>query len=163
MGLDITAYSEVVYTGENDEEKFSENYKTVYCYGLDSFPVHFDQTKTGVYFYKKQYDFYHSGYGTYNGWRNRLSMLTNNMSDREIWDSKDNKLPFYYLINFSDCEGTIGTDICKKLYEDFKNNANKIKKQLNLSDHYDEFFWDRYKEFRKAFCLASKNGVIRYH
>lgn len=61
--------------------------------------------------------------------------------------------PFYELIFFSDCEGTIGYEICKKLYGDFVE-FDKI------SSMQDENFYNTYSKFKEAFRVASDNGVV---
>jgi hypothetical protein len=68
-----------------------------------------------------------------------------------------NKGPFSELINFSDCEGTIGSEISKKLLKDFEEYKSKAEK---IEDKYSLDFHENYNNWIKALTLASDNGCI---
>jgi len=73
--------------------------------------------------------------------------------------------PFYEILNFSDCEGIIGPEICKKLYEDFVNFDNKAKTYSKANNQYylNNNFYDLYLKFKEAFKVTSDNGIVSFH
>ena len=107
----------------------------------------------------KTYSFRAGSYSGYNEWRNTLSELMLGVSDYEVWNNLDEykERPFYYLINFSDCEGIILGDKLLKLLSDFENNKEKAKA-------YDDGYWtEKYFCWLKAFSLASDGGYVEFH
>lgn len=64
--------------------------------------------------------------------------------------------PFIEMIAFSDCEGFVCAEICKKLYVDFENSLESAKSEGN------ENFLKKYKEFMGVFKAASENGFVKY-
>lgn len=62
-------------------------------------------------------------------------------------------LPFYELIDFSDCEGTIGPVTSAKLARDFAAYQE-------IADGEGEYFRDVYANFRRAFEAAAQNGAV---
>jgi hypothetical protein len=64
--------------------------------------------------------------------------------------------PFYELINFSDCEGIIGPEVSTKLYNDF------VKFEV-VAKNEEEYFYRKYKDWMKAFKVASNKGVVSFH
>lgn len=68
-----------------------------------------------------------------------------------------NKGPFSELIHFSDCEGTIGSEVSKKLLKDFEEYKSKAEK---IEDPYRWGFRENYNNWIKALTLASDNGCI---
>lgn len=65
--------------------------------------------------------------------------------------------PFSELINFSDCEGTIGPVVSKKLAADFGQF------QAKADEHPDERFREFYNAMREAFENAAQNGCVTFH
>lgn len=177
MGLDIGYYSDIkeikAPSLENDED-FEDfciyTHNDSFLYQLGSLENHkyYDETKNCIY------DSFRAGsYSGYNSWREQLAKIAGYESVEYVWNDWDqnvrymklNKIngvvkpmkPFYELINFSDAEGTIGPEICKKLYKDFIDFDQKAK----LSD---EYFYIKYKEWTEAFRVASiGNGVVNFH
>ena len=107
-----------------------------------------------------------ASYFAYNEWRNILAMLAGyprarvGEEDREhayciaCWNGATG--PFSELINFSDCEGTIGTSVATKLAKDFADYQEKV-------DHFhDPVFVRRYNSMREAFEAATHNGAVRF-
>ena len=70
------------------------------------------------------------------------------------------------MINFSDCEGILGTGVCKKLYPQLLENRNKFESYLEnrFSDGGDEVRWEMatYDDFLEGFRLGSENGIVVY-
>jgi len=175
MGLDIVAYSNIKKERKiEDEDDEYENYDiTIYSnssfvYQLGSLNVntHYSKTKNS-----KVQSFRIGSYSTYNGWRNDLSIMAGYISAESVWDDfKDNlryyKLkeiinekvimkPFYEIIFFSDCDGVIGPEISKKLYDDFLLFDETAKKE-------NEYFYRIYSIFKDAFKIASDNGLVLF-
>jgi hypothetical protein len=63
---------------------------------------------------------------------------------------------FYELIIFSDCEGTIGCEVSKKIYSDFERFQEKA------NEHPDASFQRLYSHFKHAFLFASDNGAVQF-
>jgi hypothetical protein len=99
-------------------------------------------------------------YGGYNQWRNRLAQLALGMTDAEVWAKEGVVAAFGELIHFSDCEGTLDCQTCKKLLKDFDDNAGVICKQLDMQDEEDRWWWDKYEEWHEAFKAAAKDGRV---
>lgn len=63
--------------------------------------------------------------------------------------------PFIELICFSDCEGYVGPEVCKKLHLDFIKYNDVAKEKMS------DWYYDLYKEFMDA---TSVDGcVLHYH
>ncbi len=71
------------------------------------------------------------------------------------------KMPFIELIYFSDCEGFIGTDICKKLSRDFDEFDQEARAYSET--HCDLMFYSNYEMFRDNIKYAIENGVLYFH
>jgi hypothetical protein len=62
--------------------------------------------------------------------------------------------PFWELINFSDCEGTIGPKVAAKLLRDF------IEYQSVIDVQAEPWFQSLYFEWRRAFEMAADHGAV---
>lgn len=99
-------------------------------------------------------------YGGYNEWRAALSRAALGVEPETIWQDNfrdwEGK-PFAELINFSDCEGVIGPDVCAKLARDFREQREKVRPQL--------VEWARplYDTWQSAFELAAGTGLVQFH
>jgi hypothetical protein len=147
--------------------------------------------KEGYYLYDGEFSFRVGSYGTYNDWRNELSIMSGYGKSDDHWNYLNNLireekinsvldikekiyLPFSELICFSDCEGYIGTKICHKLYKDFVNNKALAEKKSLIMDERKgvysldgvmsagQWFLDRYNNFMKAFEYGSNNGCVMF-
>lgn len=107
--------------------------------------------------FDEEFDFRAGSYSGYNKFRNELCISANNIQDKELWTSKNEAFKFYWLINFTDCDGYIGTSYCKILYDEFVKYENEVKSNLN------EYFHKTYDNFKEAFRLASDNGLVSFH
>ena len=68
------------------------------------------------------------------------------------------------MINFSDCEGAIGTVVSARLYRDFVENEEKANNfPANPSNFDKEYNLETYKKWKEAFRLASDAGVVIFH
>ena len=120
-----------------------------------------------VYGYEEYFNFRAGSYGGYNQWREMLCNMALGLDPNDLWNHKDKYKgePFYELINFSDCEGTIGSVTCKKLFNDFKKFRARAKGYSNgLPPSYDgEYWFQKYEEWMKAFKMGADNGCVDFH
>lgn len=177
MGLDITAYSKVEKLDANvndngypvsnttDEEV---DYSCV-AYVNEHFPHRADDIEDGaVYDCDDSFGFRAGSYSGYSGWREELAKLAGYPAasierygeqrfrhDVGAWAASDG--PFWEMIMFSDCEGVIGTSVCSKLAKDFADFDGRAK---NIGN---EWFYNLYQQWHKAFELASNNGFVDFH
>lgn len=178
MGLDVSAYKNLtklenvkyldgeVY-GTDLEPLDWESYDLV-PYANPDFPGREEGVEhREVYKAEDGFSFRAGAYSRYNRWRDDLAKLAGyDLGSYEqygkewpsyaatAWEAGEG--PFYELIHFSDCEGTIGPVVSAKLYEDFKSFQSKI-------EGHDSWFVETYNDFMKAFEMASQNGAVKFH
>ena len=167
MGLDIAAYRQIRLVGtEPDIESYEDKYdwkKTDYIHpGINGpeFHEHIgDLVAGGVYAYAETMNFRAGSYSGYNQWRDELARYMLGVSAKEVWKSPDKykHLPFYYLINFSDCEGVISGPVAEKLYHDF------TEAQGRADQHKDSWWRELYAKWRQAFEFANDDGYVDFH
>lgn len=154
MGLDVTAYSNFKITKVVIEE---DDYEYYFCNsGFEQSNMNIEEQYVNIDF-DEDFDFRAGSYGGYNHFRNSLCLASNNITAKELWNSEDKTLKFYWLINFSDCEGYIGTGYCKILYDEFVKYEKEVKEKLNIDYH------DKYDNFKEAFRLGANNGLVNFH
>lgn len=152
MGLDVTAYSKLERVKRGGGIKF---------YGDDypdrAAPIITDG-KTSYRCLGETLDFRGGSYSGYNLWREQLSQMATGLTPETIWKAQERykDMPFFLLINFSDCEDTIGTEAAKVLAQQF------AEWQERADQHPDEWFREKYAQWRKAFELASDNGAVEF-
>ena len=192
MGLDISVISNIkpmnlpegmekwsdeYYEWEREQEKefwtaHNMEHFTRQSEGLpDSDLVYSDDGPSYFYFRAGSY----SGYGE---WRNDLALAAGyEGGSEEVWAKASEGLiggPFEELINFPDNEGVIGPVISQKLYDDFVNYEKEIDKaidwwylKMNPEKEYagEDLSWfkNKYKDWKEAFRIASKNGMVIFH
>jgi hypothetical protein len=163
MGLDITAYRRL-YRAEADHQR------AVTVYVNPDFPQRAPEFKSDVsYVPAERLEFRAGSYSGYGSWREELAKLagypavkdgTERLHGHEerhshgAWAASSG--PFWELIDFSDCEGALGTSVCAKLLKDFVD--------------YDErahaiggWFYDRYQLWHKAMSLGADSGAVCFH
>jgi len=159
MGLDITAYSKLIRTdNENDEDLYfsRSSFKQSNMPLIDGVETFFDFDKCETF---------HAGsHGGYNRFREILCESINKINPSQVWDLavfdtyEAKKIPFFYLINFSDCEGYIGTSFCEILYNDFCEYE-----ELFMSKLEDDYYKTVYLNFKKAFEIGRDHGLVDFH
>lgn len=185
MGLDITAYRGLVPA--KGKEAFDESGELLYDEGWfrlhpsDDFPGRADEIKDGqAYKAAEEFGFTCGGYSRYSRWREQLAELAgypvssaslaavgnnglNALYARShphasaAWEDGGEKQPFYELINFTDCDGVIGTAVSAKLAKEFEAF------QAQADAHPDPYFVSHYADWRKAFEWASDGGCVVFH
>jgi len=185
MGLDISAYSQLerveVPDFDTDSELHQWENRMWDSGGLQirsnyMFSEHMEGIDDGWYLPSGEYYGFRAGsYSGYNEWRELLTFSVGYSSLEDVWGN-NLEGPFTELINFSDSGGIIGPEYSKKLYEDFINYENEIIDKLSENmmgftstiperidvDTYD-YFIRVYNGFKKAFEIASDNGVVLFH
>ena len=157
MGLDITAYSKLTFVCMPDES-YEESDDEIQVRENPHFPGRlaglYDK---GVYSLadSEEYDFRAGSYGGYNRWR-------------EVLDLARKGLPSYAfeeIIEFSDCEGTIGPSVSLKLRDDFVRYAEQVKAKVRelVPDDRGEYWIEKYEDWTKAFTLAADGGCVIFH
>ena len=161
MGLDIVAVSNAVEQPCKKDDEFQ-------IWTNNDFPKHCGQFKhSRCYGYDKEFGFKAGSYGGYGAFRDELAKIAEYEPETQnpcavrrrpyaegAWAS--NGGPFWELINFSDCEGIIGTEFSNKLLEDFEY----FNKQTKSDETFR--FLATYMNFWKAFKLASNNGFVKF-
>lgn len=171
MGLDATAYGRLTLV-ENpilDEDGCPEGAQVRFWENPD-FPGRLEgiQGSPAVYSYEVGEPCFSGGYGGYNRWREELAKLAGYPAtamehygkvemrhDHGAWAASAG--PFYELINFSDCDGTLGPVVCAKLAADFAAH------QAAADAHENEYFRATYAKWRAGFDMAADGGAIRFH
>ena len=157
MGLDIMAYSEIKRADEAEALCEYGDIKDGYMrpYLNSHFPGRADEIEDRKpYTYGNEVGGFCPGsYRGYGQWRQRLAELAGYGHTEVVWNNPVPG-PFMELINFSDCEGVIGTAIAKKLAKDFADYQEKADECSMLG------FTSQYNEWRKVFELASDNGCV---
>ena len=154
MGLDISAYKNLTVKGKVSE--LDEDEDGIFFYENDGFHGRSEGVDSSLaYNCEKSMRFRAGSYSGYNAWRDQLARLAGYGSAEKAW--KKDSGPFWELINFSDCEGTIGSVVSAKLAKDFA----EFQEKANSSN--DDYFKSLYNSWRKAFEMAQDNGAVKFH
>ena len=171
MGLDICYYGGLhkLSSQPTDQaaiERLLDRRDVVHIYSNESFPGRAEPLEQGAFY---TFDFEGEGFraGSYSGygnWRRQLAKLAGYQSPEAVWDSISiTSGPFYELINFSDCEGTIGPAVSAKLAADFAEFQSAADKSVDDGDWDPKYFVSLYNNWRKAFETAADNGAVCFH
>jgi hypothetical protein len=120
----------------------------------------------GLYEYtaaSEQYAFRVGAYSYYSLWREFLSQLALGVEPSAVWEESERFAgrPFVELIDFTDCDGRIGTRLAAKLAADFRAHAAKAEEfAATLEDDGD--FINNYRDFTRAFELAAQQGALAF-
>lgn len=164
MGLDVTAYEKLgerieVADGDDEPDLPYDQFTRVYI--NPDFPGRAPELETGWYLTSgKRIRLCAGGYMAYNYWRSELARMIGT-TDRAIF--RDPKpLPFVEMINFSDCEGTIGSGVSAKLAADFATWQDRAERHVPANGA-TAWFLGKYNEWRAAYELAANGGCVRFH
>lgn len=167
MALDISAYRKLipVRNAELDEDGNPVNWyehvlidARVIEYTEAHWPGRASDIAPGIYRFDDCFDFRagtYSAYSCFRDWLAKIGGWGNNAEDCQT--SAKATGPFWELINFSDCEGLIGPHAAAKLARDFV--------QFEFVAHRDclNGLYAHYRQWRKAFLMASDGGVVDFH
>jgi hypothetical protein len=177
MGLNIGAYSNLRYVGHHERwidggAHYEQHHE---AYADDLFPhalmgVPNVQTKTyhssaflsGGCFEETEktesHGFRAGSYGGYNAWRQDLADRFNPYRDN---GQPSPEGPFYHLIWFSDCEGTIAQVAAAILLGDFRRH--EVEYRTAHGDTASDRYTQRYADWMRACELAADGGLIEFH
>lgn len=172
MGLDISAYRNItkvdcVYDADGepihpvtgDPLEWETDYDTT-AYANPDFPGRAEGVEDrAVYKAAERMGFRAGSYGGYNLWREELAKLAGYESAGAAWGETSG--PFWELISFSDCEGTIGPVVSAKLARDFADWDERAKQHVVEND--DGWFYAKYQDWRRAFEMAADRGMVSFH
>ena len=175
MGLDISYYSNLKKLGkktggDEDHDNLVICNAECFTYQLGSMGSDYLYETTD-----NEYKSFPAGsYGTYNRWREHLSIMAGYDNTNAVWEDFDmvvNEIgyvykemkPFYEIIAFSDCEGMIGPEVSAKLHKDFVDFDKKAKKYDDGILFSGEHFYNSYCNWKEAFRVASENGAVAFH
>ena len=185
MGLDITAYSNLVYVGsvpeleadepdwpsvEYDEyEKLYRSHHEAYCYtdfarhALMGVPnqrqdPQFAAFTTAGYFRDTDKTERH---GFHAGSYGSYGRWRDDMRAKYNPDMRPEG-PFYGLLSFADNEGTLWTMACASLLAAFR--AHEQEHRLSWLGHeHGEYQIELYLDWMRAFELGSQGGLVDFH
>lgn len=175
MGLDISYYTKLqmspIQAFNRDGEPLDSSGFTLRKNDGDFREREEGVNLNAVYVGERAGSFPCGAYSSYNFWRNDLAKLAGyapfpgednpkRSHCMTAWEVETSG-PFYELINFSDCEGTIGPVVSAKLAKDFAefDEQAKVFDQKNRNP----WFYELYADFRKAFEAAADNGAVEFH
>lgn len=170
MGLDISV---VINLSRIDPQPTDANEDDYIYIGKHNY---FEQQADGLTgYYEGEYtkSFRAGSYSGYNDWREKLCHMALGIEPDVIWENPNDfkGKPFVELINFADCEGTIGPQTSAKLYQDFLDYDEMASQYTELTSEeeatiglYKTWFYDKYKDWTDAFRSAStQNGAVLFH
>lgn len=163
MGLCIEAYRRLVLA--RDERDLAADYDDddeVWVLANDCFPGREAPLKDGA-------TYTHGGellglciaYSDYRRWRTELATLVGQVVPQCVEAEMGSlaepaeRWPFYELVYFSSEYGTLGTDACVKLAQDFREWDSRA------SQVGGQFYW-RYEGMRDACAFASDGGCMTF-
>lgn len=160
MGLDIVAYRGLVLVPAAEARDYGGDLRADYFVQVradeKSFPGRAAGLVDGGYYRAVDSMYFRAGsYSGYGIWREMLAQLAGYPSDDDVWEN-DIAGPFTELINFSDCEGVIGPVVSAKLAKDFAEFQGKA------DSHPDDYFREKYNQWRLAFEMAADGGCVEF-
>ncbi len=160
MGLDITAYSQLKDTGRPFDWDVDEENAYIPHNHQDFATRCVECTPGNAFEYEGELHAYIGAYSYYGAWRDQLAKLAGyppvvgrpRPYSEGAWAATEG--PFWELINFTDCDGVLGTAVCQKLAEDFAD----YEESARLLE--DEEFLCTYLQFKAAVEWASDGGAV---
>jgi hypothetical protein len=166
MGLDVYARGRPefvrAFRDEDDDDGYSEGLD--WLYPNDFFPTRACGLVDGWYRHgplgegRKHVGTSYSGH---NRFREALCRAVYECEPEKLWTDIGEGLrpeegPFIELINFSDCEGVLGPEVCAKLLADFEAHAERVRPLMGeWAGHYD-----RWTEMLRTAVAAG--GILVY-
>jgi hypothetical protein len=163
MGVDIIGYSRVRKLTEAEVKDGRKLSYATYVYKIQDFPERLGSLEGDGWYVGYGEARTCIGYGRYNIWRNWLAMISgwpmhyiDTTSTRSYvksaWEATSG--PFWELICFSDHDGTLGPEACKKLSKDFTEFHGKAIERAERD------FLEVYNDMKAIFELAADNGAV---
>jgi hypothetical protein len=106
-------------------------------------------------------------YTSYGHWRDLVAQASCGMTTEALWGHLEvldpDTVPFYELLNFSDCEGTVGPLAAAELASDFTDEARErfVRSLPEGMDPWSrEHFLEAWDGWRRGVALAAQSGLI---
>lgn len=166
MGLDISYYEKLTLDADIKLDEDGEPIDTAAwdthtrIYTNPDFPERADKLVDGWYEGDCTGSFRAGSYGGYNNWRSQLCVAALGSAPNAIWEGHVTDGPFYELVMFSDCEGTIGPKTSAKLAKDFAEWEEKIGSMVSGDE---EYFMEKFRDWKRAFEAAADTGAVCFH
>ena len=171
MGLDIYAYSRIVEKHQRsanqrrlEELGLSEPGEEIYRIETPDEEA-FKGLDPGTYLttsLTESHSFRAGSYSGYNNWRRELCKIMLGVVPEELWNNPDSwqGLPFFHLINHSDCEGAFGGPVAKSLFLDFVKHRHRAEGLSAIHNEDPGWFLEVYDDFLRGFELAADDGIL---
>jgi hypothetical protein len=181
MGLDITAYRKLTKVeveldedGHPADESVYDSHAIAWVNGGRGQHDHLEHK--AFYCYDGEFDFRAGSYSGYNEWREALARfagyekseykdsfrgIVKSSHAATCWDG-ETQGAFAEMIDFSDAEGCIGPVTSAKLAKDFAEHEERARTFVAWPDD-DGWFFRQYLEWKKAFEMASDDGMVQFH
>lgn len=155
------------------DEQAEDEFACVHVAKNQDFPGRCDDVEDGFYKYSDVVLGADLAYSRYSRMRDTLAQLAGYPKHQDpcdpihgfsesAWDATEG--PFWELINFSDCEGSLGTATCKKLAADFASFHAKAlvdEKRVRMGETAPiSPFLTFYEDMKRMFEFASDGGVV---
>jgi hypothetical protein len=170
MGLDVIGISGLIVEDGTDTDMMSEmglDIEDVYINRdfmshvpeLEKLDIAPDATKVRFVSNDTEHSFSAGSYRTYNNFRSNLCQLIYGVNPETVWESHTawTDSDFYYLIDFSDCQGFMTKTVCERLYQDFVKWEHKVEKEWR--DKQEFAMYNIYMDFKKALDIA-QTGIL---
>ncbi len=167
MGLQIVGYGEV-----SKEKIEGQMFSDAVDIDTRTFPDRCKEFENDsiVYIYGETIADFSMRYSSYNRLREQLAELAGyhyydhsdlcGTSGHVVGAWKASEGPFWELLSFSDCEGCIGTSVCKKLAKDFADFQEKADQRKKVA--LDDYFLESYRVLRHTFEVAAVDGLVKF-
>lgn len=157
MGLDISFYRQIKLEAGIETDEYGDPadcYNLFKAYVNADFPDHADSIQDGgIYSYAETDGFSAGPYSSYNRWREWLAGLVNTTPE-DCWQGAVSPDALVFdLINFSDCEGIIGSKTSAKLAQDI----------AMITPIGDDHQIKLFHKFKQAFETAADSGCVVFH
>lgn len=171
MGLDITVYPTIRAVSPNAIPRDPEgepDWDVMWSAGITTVYRHeqFARSTRGLpdspYVQSEgKWSFRAGSYSGYSMFREELARKMLDVEVGELWDSRElyQDLPFFELLNFSDCEGSIGSEACADLAKDFEDHYERAKEVWAQDEHMLRL----YETWMKAFQQTANTGMVDFH
>ena len=160
MGLDITAYSQLKDTGRPFDWDVDEGNASIPHNHQDFAQRCVEFAPGNAFEYEDALHACVGAYSYYGAWREKLAKLAGYSPIVRLtrpyssgaWAATEGS--FWELIDFTDCDGVLGTAVCQKLTKDFATYEERAR---HLGD---EGFLYTYLQFKAAVEWASDGGAV---
>jgi hypothetical protein len=95
----------------------------------------------------------------FNQFKDHLSYMTGFPTQKSLTEHPG-PVFFQEFIKFDDNQGVIGTVICRKLYNDFRDNYDNAETYFTRLEESEQKFWKHYQNWCKALFVARQGGAI---